>query len=291
MVYVRYQPMVADARRRGSFWRLLLGLATVAAVCLVWMAGVLWLLDAWSAHSVRLLAMGFLSAPLVTLAFLVLITGLGLGTWIAARVWQKRNLRSLMGRGAVVLRHFMVACCVTLVVAGVLSLIALPFSAPILPNMALGTWLLWLPLALVAVAFQTGSEELLFRGYLQSQLAARFQHPAIWLVVPSLLFGAAHFLPSLPLSSGLVYVGFAALFGIVAGDLTARTGSIGAAWGVHFANNSMAILVVATDGSLTGLGLYRSGNVIEALELSPLLLIELFALALVWFLIRRLFTD
>jgi uncharacterized protein len=48
-------------------------------------------------------------------------------------------------------------------------------------------------------------------------------------------------------------VGAAATFGLIAADLTARTGSIGAAWGFHFANNTMAITILATDGTITGL--------------------------------------
>ena len=82
----------------------------------------------------------------------------------------------------------------------------------------------------------------------------------------------------------------AALFGLMAGDLTARTGTIGAAWGFHFANNCIAILIVVTQGSLTGLGLYRSGDIISALALTPLVVFELFALMIVWLLIRRVVT-
>lgn len=294
MSYTPYQPMIADARVHNAFWRLFLGLVTVFAVCILWMFAVftlgLWL----TGGSLGLVAGDALApvaqTPLATLVFLLLIVGLGVGAWVAARFWQNRGLRSLAGRGPVVLRHFVVATLVTWALAAVLSLAAWPFTAPIVQNLDFGTWLLWLPVALVAVALQTGSEELLFRGYVQSQVAARFHHPVVWLVAPALLFGAAHFLPTLPLNAGLVYVAFAALFGVLAGDLTARTGSIGAAWGFHFANNSLAILVVVTEGSLTGLGLYRSGDVVDALSLSPLMIVDLVAMVVVWLSIRRLLT-
>ena len=268
MSYPLYQPTIAAASARAGLLRLILGIVTVFAVSILWMLGVLWLVTRTGVTTLEVMRadeMGLRTeTPEETLIVLSLIFGLGVGTWVAARFWQKRGLRSLMGRGAVVLRHFVVAAAVT--------------------------WVHWLPLALVFVAFQTGSEELLFRGYLQSQLAARFRHPVLWLVFPAILFGAAHFLPTLPFSAGLAYVIFAALFGLMAGDLTARTGSIGAAWGFHFANNSMAILIIAVDGSLSGLGLYRRGDLAEALSLSPLALLDLAGMLVVWLLIRRLLT-
>ncbi len=47
-----------------------------------------------------------------------------------------------------------------------------------------------LPLTLAGLVVQTGAEELLFRGYLTQQLAARFEARAIWMGVPALAFGA-----------------------------------------------------------------------------------------------------
>lgn len=292
MSYPLYQPTIAAASAHAGLLRLILGIVTVFAVSILWMLGVLWLVTRTGVATLEVMRadeMGLRTeTPEETLIVLSLIFGLGVGTWVAARFWQKRGLRSLMGRGAVVLRHFVVAAAVTWGVA--LLFLALPVSDPVLPNLDIRTWIHWLPLALVFVAFQTGSEELLFRGYLQSQLAARFRHPVLWLVFPAFLFGAAHFLPTLPFSAGLAYVIFAALFGLMAGDLTARTGSIGAAWGFHFANNSMAILIIAVDGSLSGLGLYRRGDLAEALSLSPLALLDLAGMLVVWLLIRRLLT-
>ncbi len=47
-----------------------------------------------------------------------------------------------------------------------------------------------------ACLIQTGAEELVFRGYLQQQLAARFASPLIWMVLPALIFGAVHYDPA-----------------------------------------------------------------------------------------------
>ena len=49
-----------------------------------------------------------------------------------------------------------------------------------------------------------------------------------------------------------------ALFGLAAADLTARTGNLGAAVGLHFANNASAVLMVGIKGNLGGLALYNA---------------------------------
>jgi membrane protease YdiL (CAAX protease family) len=55
----------------------------------------------------------------------------------------------------------------------------------------------FLPLALVGVLIQTGAEEVLFRGYMQQQLAARFSSPILWMVLPSAIFAALHYQPEI----------------------------------------------------------------------------------------------
>ena len=59
-----------------------------------------------------------------------------------------------------------------------LWLVLLPLStmdATVTTNLSLGQQLPWLPAALLGMVIQTGTEELIFRGYLQQSLAARFR--------------------------------------------------------------------------------------------------------------------
>lgn len=290
MSYTRFQPMIDSAAARPALWRLLAGLLTVLAVCGVWVALVLALVNAvtgWEGPE----AFGIESAgPLTTVMFLALIVGLGVGTLVAARLWQGRRLGDLVGRGPRTLRDFVTATLLTWGVAAVGWVIFVPFSEPLTPNLPFDIWLLWLPAALLAILLQTGAEEILFRGYLQSQLAARFRRTWVWMFVPSLLFGALHFLPGETLAPGLIYVASTTLFGVIAADLTARTGSIGAAWGLHFANNCIAILVIVYLGAASGLGLYSAGTIEDALTLSPLLILDVGLLVLLWLVIRRAVT-
>jgi membrane protease YdiL (CAAX protease family) len=107
--------------------------------------------------------------------------------------------------------------------------------------------------------------------------------------VPSLLFGAVHFNPELGPGGAGAIIGAAAIFGLAAADLTARTGSIGAAWGFHFANNVMAVAVLSTEGTITGLSLFVTPySVAEAATFDALILVDLGFLVLAWWLVRRM---
>ena len=73
------------------------------------------------------------------------------------------------------------------------------------------------------------------------------------------------------------------LFGLIAGDMTRRTGSLGLAWGLHFANNVLAILLVNVTGALDGLSLLEAPEgAMDAALLRPLLLADMALMALVW---------
>ena len=116
-------------------------------------------------------------------------------------------------------------------------------------------WLALLPLALPLVFVQISAEELAFRGYLQSQLAARFDHPAVWLCLPALIFAGMHYDPATAGGNAPAYVLSAFVFGIAAADLTARCGNLGPALALHFFINVSALLVTAPQGYNNGLAL------------------------------------
>lgn len=291
MSYARYQPVIEQARSQPALWRLLVGLALVVFVSAGWTLGILAILalrtgTPFSQATEFLPFLGL--TPSGTALFLFLYVGLGYGTLIAAQALHGRSPRSIIGPPARTLRHFAIAAATSLALLCGLTLVTLPIPPAPIQNLDLGTWLLWLPLGALVVAAQTGSEEILFRGYMQSQIAARFRGTWTWLLLPSLAFGALHTMPTLPLAVSLAYAGAATCFGLMAADLTARTGSIGAAWGFHFGNNAFAILIIAADANISGLGLLRAETAITDIIHSPAVLVfELFALLAIWALIRR----
>lgn len=130
------------------------------------------------------------------------------------------------------------------------------FGVPLVTNQTFGAWLMVLPIAVFSVFIQASAEEILFRGYLQQQLAARFCSPWIWMVVPSVLFAFAHFDPQTAGTNVWLVVIWAGLFGAAMADLTARAGNLGPAIAVHFINNVMALLIVALPDQMGGAALY-----------------------------------
>lgn len=169
------------------------------------------------------------------------------------------------------------------VVGGGLGLALLPFAPALEPATPGGVWLVFLPLALFGILIQTGAEELVFRGYLQQQLAARFASPLVWLVFPSVLFGLAHYAPDALGGHAWLVVAATGLFGLIAADLTARSGALGLAWGLHFANNALAILVVSAMGGLDGLALFRVPEGAEpAGGMGSMILADMVLMSVVW---------
>ncbi|MGI1664138.1 lysostaphin resistance A-like protein [Palleronia sp. KMU-117] len=286
-----FSRFVAPARGHPQLWRLGLGaglvtLCTLAGTAAIFGAG--WL-AAGTGEDGTLWADRMVSAetPLGTLLLLFSFSGMAAGAMIAARLIHKRPAASLFGPAVRVVRDFVRAAAVVGALMGV-SLAVWSISYDAVPGLSPVTWAALLPATLLGLAIQTGAEELVFRGYLQQQLAARFRSPLAWALVPSLLFGAIHYNPSLPTEGALILIGAATLFGLAAADLTARTGSIGAAWGFHFANNLLAIAILSTEGTITGLGLFRTPYAVdESAALDLLILVDLAFLGLAWWLVRR----
>lgn len=121
----------------------------------------------------------------------------------------------------------------------------------------LGAWVLLLPVGLLALLVQVGTEELFFRGYLQQQLACLSRSRWAWMVFPSVLFGGLHYWNGNGPADGVIWAVWAGLLGLACADLTARTGNLGAAIGLHLANNAFALLLYAVaDWPASGLALF-----------------------------------
>ncbi|MEM9475585.1 MAG: CPBP family intramembrane glutamic endopeptidase [Pseudomonadota bacterium] len=292
MAYRNHEGFVAPARQYPQLWRLLVGLVVAVIVYIVVVAAIFvlaWVLSgvggdglAWAQRQLNP------DDPNALLLLLSTFAGMALGAMAAARLMHKRSAATLFGRAAVTMHDFVVAMLVVGTILGA-SVVVWSFSYDAVPGLPFGPWLSLLPLAILGLLIQTGAEELLFRGYLQQQLAARFATPIVWMVVPSILFGLVHYDAQSAGSSVWIVVGAAALFGLIAADLTAHTGSLGAAWGFHFANNTLAVLVISTEGSLTGLALYKTPYAVSDTDtLSALVLVDLAMMLLAWIVIRRL---
>lgn len=162
------------------------------------------------------------------------------------------------------------------------SLLLWPFEQEATRNVALPVWLLWLVPALLFLAVQVTAEEVFFRGYLQQQLAARFRSPWLWMVAPSVLFGALHHDPSLgTMSYGLILATGAT--GLALADLTARSGTLGPAIALHFVNNVIALLLVSVQDDMAGLALWTVDlDLSDPAVMVPLIALDLMTTLCLW---------
>lgn len=255
--YAPHEILVAPARAYPELWRPLLGFAIITVVVL---ALNLVLLAAVTAFGSAELVSGFEDGS-SALALLVILSSFAfatLGVGLAVRQVQHRKLISVVGAPILTVRQFW-RVLRALVVLGALLFVLPPYDMgpPLEPNLPVFRWLLLLPLALVAVLIQVSAEEILFRGFLQQSLAARFRAPWIWMGVPSLIFAAGHYAPLAAGDNAILIAVWAFVFGLLSADITARAGTLGPAIAMHFANNVTALLIVSLPDGLGGLALYH----------------------------------
>ena len=148
-----------------------------------------------------------------------------------------------------------------------LSTVAALQGEPLAPRLEGPRVLVLVPLALLLVPFQAAAEEYVFRGYLVQTLGAWFRHPVVAFALPVPLFVVAHgYEPA-----GMTDI---AVFALVAGWLTLRTGGLEAAIALHVVNN----VVVSTLGAF-GLADMNATTVSVTDLIASLLVTVVFAVA------------
>lgn len=289
MTYPRLARFIAPARARAELWRTLLGLTGVVVLY----------------YSALFVATAFLVATLGDGRLMALLrtvvggsTPFGLSLTLAsflpmaaavifvARALHARRLVTLTGTGAGAVLRRVIGPLLGLQIA----LLVLQLGGPDIGRATpLATLLRWLPLAGSLLFLQVAAEELVFRGYLLQQMAARFQSRLAWMILPSALFGALHYDTASFGPAAIFPALWAGVFGCLAADLTARTGNLGAALALHFATNIGAIFLVGLYGNLDGLALYTLVlNTRDMAAIAPYMACD-FALLLVnWLMIRVL---
>lgn len=258
--YAAHDAFLDPARAKAEAWRIPFGIVLVAAFFLTlsqMVAGTVINMVgpelADELHSEGPLGMTAGAA----IYFLLQLGLLGVAAGLVCIVLHSRNPITLFGATGLAVRQFTAVSVVLMVV--IAALWVLPpydFGAPLERNMGLGRWLLLLPIGVIAVLVQVSAEEIVFRGYLQQQFAARFASPFVWMFVPSAIFGALHYAPVSAGSNAFTIALFAGVFGLIAADLTARAGTLGPAIAVHFFNNAKAILLTSPPDEMSGLALY-----------------------------------
>lgn len=285
-----FEAYVAPARLHPQLWRLALGLAVIVLIYIGVFA--MMLVGAYPVLG-PMNYFGWITGLMEparadqTLFLLASFVGMGLGVLIATPALHYRTPGSLFGPARDWVRGFATALVTLIPLYAVLFGIGWLLSPPE-PNLAVGSWLRLLPAALVLVLIQTGSEELVFRGYLQQQLAARFAWRAVWMGVPALLFAVLHYNPMAEANLWFILVGVLA-FALAAADLTERSGNLGIAMGWHFINNCSSLLVVSVKGTITGLALFVTPFELADSAMAPLSFgLDILLILAIWRILRAL---
>lgn len=255
MSYSAYETLIAPARDKPESWRLavgvVLGVGLYAGLGIGYfqlgkfLFGANWVIDAARAAPGTPLQILFLLGTFSTMVIGVL----------AAAALHGRTLRDLIGGYARTMRMFlrsMIGMAPVMIAVFVYSFA----TTDLTPNISPTLWVALLPAAFGLLFIQVSAEELVFRGYLQSQLAAMNIHPVFWIGIPSIIFGLVHYDPATMGELAPYIVIWAIFFGVVAADLTARTGTLGPAIALHFANNMFPLLFFGYPDYLGGLSLY-----------------------------------
>lgn len=289
--YSPHAIFVAPARERPSIWLFLVGLCVAATAFIALNTLFFDFLYSVTGDNSGQIYEDILGGATPFGMYVQLFTfGLiTLSVALVVRLLHRRAMRSLLGPGHPFLRQF-TQVCVMLILLTLVLFILPPWDMgeSYVPNMALGYWLLLLPLSLLAVLVQSSAEEVLFRGYIQQQLAARFSSPLIWMLLPSALFGFLHYMPATAGENALIVAIWAGIFGLLMADLTARSGTLGPAIALHFINNVSAILIISLPDNLAGLALYVAPFSLDNTELLRAWLPVDFMLMLVFWLGARL---
>ncbi|WP_375174389.1 lysostaphin resistance A-like protein [Pseudooceanicola sp.] len=200
---------------------------------------------------------------------------------LVMRTLHGRTLGSLIGPLPLAGQQFLRVLPVPLGVLGLALILPSPGGHDLVANLPLSAWLVWLGPALLLLVVQVGTEELIFRGYLQSQLAARVRSPLVWLVLPSLVFAVLHFDATAGANRWLI-VGVTGLFSLCVADLTARAGTLGPAMALHLVNNFGSLMLVGAMGPMQGLALYVVPVDMSDPVLRPALVAEALLIIIMW---------
>ncbi len=203
--------------------------------------------------------LGYWETIVALLVALGTILGFAIGVWGVLRILHDRGLDTLVSwNRKFSLRELCIGCALAAAyLAASLAWSSLTGRLPRRSDVTVEQWALALGPVVIVIFLQAASEELVFRGYLPQQLAARFGNPAVWGLLPSILFGTLHAgnMPGDPSFMPYLIVS-ATVLGLVMMALVWRTGGLAAAIGFHLVNNIVALTVAGADAGPSTVALF-----------------------------------
>ena len=202
----------------------------------------------------------FMTSPAGVLAALLSFAGIWLGTWAVMRWIHREPIAALFGNSRRISRADFVKGFAAVVITSLVSEVLLYLLRPEIGrgSISIGSWLLFLVPVFILTFIQTSSEELLFRGYLPRGLAKLFKSPAIWGVIPTIMFTSLHWSPTTSPSMNMAGLSTIGAFAIVLMILVYVTGNLGASFGVHLGNNLFGFLLISHQESYNAFALFTA---------------------------------
>ncbi len=272
------QNFAAAAQTSTAIWRLFIALLVVFGGLLLFGLGMGAVgLLAGASESAAAVLSGFetrTSALVILATFLIWRPAI----WVAIRLLYRRSYSTLFGpHGRVNRSQFLRG----LGIAGGFTILSTVLAwayvgAPEWTGVEALPWLAFACLAAPLIYIQSSAEELLFRGLILQHMAARFGAFWAWGLVPSVLFGLLHWNPDGYGVAAWMVLLITGLTGLVFALVTAATGNLGLAMGLHFGLNVYALLLVAPNAAFSALAL--SHWPVEDATLLRLLIVDLAAL-------------
>lgn len=256
----QYREVLQPLAGRAQIWRLVIGLCLALLGQVITSTAFFAALAAYRSDSggfdANLIQIQALRDPGSILVFFATFLGPIAGIWLAVRWLHKQRFRVLLGvRQRLVPRQIAIAAAIVLVI-GLAQLLLSVSGGAAIPNLPLPRWFYWIIPVVLMLFIQVSAEEIVFRGYLQGFLAARFSNRLVWLGFPAVLFGSLHWQPDIFGPNAPLVVIATGIMGLIMGHVTARTGNISAAIGLHLANNINGVLLVSSSGPLSYFSLY-----------------------------------
>ena len=278
---------------RFEIWRIIIGTTLISVLYVALVSGLSLLGFRFFpdvANHIFLSEQGIGHNPLALAVLLLTFTPVWIGLAVVLPLMHRRTPLALFGPSYQVnWKHFWVAAKVVMILAFAFELLfqvpAFLFSLPLYKAhmlLDLPQWALWLLPMLLLLFVQIGAEELLFRGYLLQMIRAR--GGGFWLAIglPSLAFGLLHYEPNTFGQNAFLVVAATTILGILLCKVTLRTGNLGAALGVHFANNLTVMFLLGMDGHMNGMALFSAKVDLKSSIMSTAIILQILVMLTVY---------
>lgn len=187
------------------------------------------------------------------LALMLLAFAAGLGAlFLFARILQKKSAADITtGRPRFDWKRFAFGAAVWGSLLLAISIVQILSDSDIVFKFEPAQFFSLLLVGLLLFPFQTGFEEVMFRGYLMQASGLAFRYRWAALIVTSLAFGLMHGAnPEIDTFGFWTAMPQYVIMGLIMGYIAIKDDGLELAFGMHFVNNLLSTLIVSSDGTV-----------------------------------------